>query len=197
MGLTLPTCRPISCISSPVRRGELAVQFGSVAILIPCRRLGHQTQQLQTSACIDPVAAYDRIAPVFARLAEQRRPELVLLEPSLAMQGPRPRGCQKSGPCGPKNSVRFKPNLMPSLASGMSSGTVSRRAAEWTCFVSSPVWYPPPRYEKNGDVMVTWNVGEMPCTTMGHVFTDKEFRSLSLAAGLSIEKTFVVEPPCW
>ena len=47
--------------------------------------------------------------------------------------------------------------------------------------------------EKNGDVVVTWNVGEMPCTTRGHVFTGKEFRSHSLAAGLSIEKMFVVD----
>jgi len=49
------------------------------------------------------------------------------------------------------------------------------------------------RDEKNGDVKVTWDVGEMPCTTLGHVFTNKEFRSLSFAAGLSIEKTLVVD----
>src|SRR4029077_1527965 len=87
-----------------------------------------QARQVQTETGVDPVPAYDRIAPVFSRLAEQRKPyldridqlvlsaippgarsmldvgsgdgsrarriaqsqgisELVLLEPSLAMQG--------------------------------------------------------------------------------------------------------------
>jgi 2-polyprenyl-3-methyl-5-hydroxy-6-metoxy-1,4-benzoquinol methylase len=47
--------------------------------------------------------------------------------------------------------------------------------------------------ETKGDVVVTWSVGDTPCTTRGHVFTDKEFRALSLAAGLRIEKMFVVD----
>jgi SAM-dependent methyltransferase len=47
--------------------------------------------------------------------------------------------------------------------------------------------------EKNGDVVVTWDAGGTRCTTMGHVFTDKEFRFLALAAGLRIEKTLVVD----
>jgi 2-polyprenyl-3-methyl-5-hydroxy-6-metoxy-1,4-benzoquinol methylase len=47
--------------------------------------------------------------------------------------------------------------------------------------------------ETNGDVVVTWNVDEVRCTTRGHVFTHREFRSLAHAAGLNIEKHFVVD----
>jgi 2-polyprenyl-3-methyl-5-hydroxy-6-metoxy-1,4-benzoquinol methylase len=47
--------------------------------------------------------------------------------------------------------------------------------------------------EKNGDVVVAWEVEETRCTTRGHVFTDEEFRSLALAGGLRIDRTFVVD----
>ena len=47
--------------------------------------------------------------------------------------------------------------------------------------------------DTNGDVVVTWDVNSEKCTTRGHVFTDREFQSLSCAAGLSIEKTFVID----
>jgi hypothetical protein len=43
--------------------------------------------------------------------------------------------------------------------------------------------------EKNGDVIVAWE----RCATLGHVFTHKEFLSLSQAAGLKVEKNFVVD----
>jgi 2-polyprenyl-3-methyl-5-hydroxy-6-metoxy-1,4-benzoquinol methylase len=46
--------------------------------------------------------------------------------------------------------------------------------------------------EKNGDVTVSWDMEETRCTTVGHVFTHQEFRSLSIAAGLNIEKRFVL-----
>ncbi len=49
------------------------------------------------------------------------------------------------------------------------------------------------RDEKNGDVMVSWNIEDTRCTTVGHVFTDWEFRSLCLAGGLSVEKRFVLD----
>jgi len=42
---------------------------------------------------------------------------------------------------------------------------------------------------KSGDVIVRWD----GCSTPGHVFTDKEFRSLCKSAGLSVEKRFVVD----
>jgi 2-polyprenyl-3-methyl-5-hydroxy-6-metoxy-1,4-benzoquinol methylase len=47
--------------------------------------------------------------------------------------------------------------------------------------------------EKNGDVAVSWEIEETRCTTVGHVFTDREFRSVSLAGGLSIQKRFVLD----
>lgn len=55
--------------------------------------------------------------------------------------------------------------------------------------------------EKNGDVVVAWDVEETRCTeqratpwtTMGHVFTHREFCSLCAAAGLTIEKRFAVD----
>jgi SAM-dependent methyltransferase len=43
--------------------------------------------------------------------------------------------------------------------------------------------------ETNGDVVVRWDV----CSTMGHVFTHREFVSMCKAAGLAIEKRFVVD----
>ncbi len=48
-------------------------------------------------------------------------------------------------------------------------------------------------HEKNGDVTAAWNLGEAQCATRGHVFTHKEFRALCQAAGLTIEKRFVVD----
>lgn len=47
--------------------------------------------------------------------------------------------------------------------------------------------------ETNGDVTVAWDVEGIRCTTRGHVFTDREFRSLVRAAGLKIEERFVVD----
>ena len=47
--------------------------------------------------------------------------------------------------------------------------------------------------ESNGDVVVAWNLEHGPCTTRGHVFTGREFRSLAQAAGLNIEARYVVD----
>ena len=47
--------------------------------------------------------------------------------------------------------------------------------------------------ERNGDVVVTWKVGDALCGARGHVFTDREFRSLALASALTIEQRFVVD----
>ena len=46
---------------------------------------------------------------------------------------------------------------------------------------------------RNGDVTVTWNIEGQPCVTSGHVFTQAEFASLARAAGLTIEKRFVID----
>lgn len=45
----------------------------------------------------------------------------------------------------------------------------------------------------NGDVVVTWQTESGVCRTNGHVFTGREFSDLCRAAGLSIERRFVVD----
>ncbi len=46
---------------------------------------------------------------------------------------------------------------------------------------------------ENGDIAVAWEIDGTRCTTLGHVFTHGEIESLCRAAGLSIEKKFVVD----
>jgi SAM-dependent methyltransferase len=45
----------------------------------------------------------------------------------------------------------------------------------------------------NGDVKVVWDIERHPCRTTGHVFTHAEFKALSGAAGLRIQKRFVID----
>jgi 2-polyprenyl-3-methyl-5-hydroxy-6-metoxy-1,4-benzoquinol methylase len=45
----------------------------------------------------------------------------------------------------------------------------------------------------HGDVQVVWEIDGQPCATAGHVFTHPEFIALSRAAGLCIEKRFVID----
>ena len=47
--------------------------------------------------------------------------------------------------------------------------------------------------EKNGDVVVTWHIAGKPCHAPGHVFTDPEFRSLARAAGLALDRRFIID----
>jgi 2-polyprenyl-3-methyl-5-hydroxy-6-metoxy-1,4-benzoquinol methylase len=47
--------------------------------------------------------------------------------------------------------------------------------------------------DSNGDVRVSWNIDGRKIVTSGHVFTHKEFFALSRAAGLSVEKRFVID----
>lgn len=49
------------------------------------------------------------------------------------------------------------------------------------------------RRERNGDVTVTWDIAGTRCTTDGHVFTHKEFCVMAEAAGLTIEKRYVID----
>ncbi len=44
-----------------------------------------------------------------------------------------------------------------------------------------------------GDIVVTWDVGGTTCRTMGHVFTYREFVAMSIAAGLAVEKRYVLD----
>ena len=239
------------------------------ALLAPyLQRVGRsyksQVLQAQTSACVDPVAAYDRIAPIFADLAEQRRPyldridqlvssgipagsrsmldvgsgdgararriaqtrgiaELVLLEPSLAMQGNgladatvwTMRAEELHSVKAEFDAVTCLWNVLGHIAPSKSRIEVLRQfgrllSRTGRIFIDVNHRYNARHYgslrtalrffrdriswdETNGDVEVAWDVEETRCTTAGHVFTDKEFRCLSLAAGLRIEKMLVVD----
>ena len=47
--------------------------------------------------------------------------------------------------------------------------------------------------ENSGDVEVSWDFGARRTTTKGHVFTHREMASMCSAAGLAIERKFVVD----
>jgi 2-polyprenyl-3-methyl-5-hydroxy-6-metoxy-1,4-benzoquinol methylase len=218
---------------------------------------------------LDSVAAYDRIAPVFANLAEQRKAyldsvdrivideispgsrslldvgagdgtrarriaqsrsisELTLLEPSVAMQR---SGAVDAGSVGiSARTMRAQDlhllqaefevitclwNVLGHIPEPADRVEVLRQFARLLTpggksFVDVNHRYNTRHYgllptaarilhdrlfqrEKNGDVVVSWDVGGMCCTTTGHVFTDHEVRRLCRSAGLNIEKTFVVD----
>ena len=212
----------------------------------------------------DPAAAYDRIAPVFSRLAEQRKPyldridqlvlsaiprgsrslldvgsgdgararriaqtrgisELVLLEPSLAMQGNvsanasvwTMRAEELPSAQAEFDVITCLWNVLGHVFPASARMEVLRQFARLLSsygkiFVDVNHRYNARHYgslqtalrflrdqvswgETNGDVVVTWDIDSEKCTTLGHVFTDKEFCSLSRAAGLRIEKRFVVD----
>ncbi len=210
------------------------------------------------------MAAYDRIAPVYARLSEQRKSyldridrlvvseippgsrslldigsgdgtrarriaqargiaELVLLEPSRAMQGSgladttfwTMRAEELHSVQAEFDVITCLWNVLGHIFPLASRMEVLRQFARLVSphgkiFVDVNHRYNARHYgplqtalrflrdgvswdEKNGDVVVAWQVDGTRCTTMGHVFTDKEFRSVALAAGLSVEKAFVVD----
>jgi 2-polyprenyl-3-methyl-5-hydroxy-6-metoxy-1,4-benzoquinol methylase len=56
-------------------------------------------------------------------------------------------------------------------------------------YIGDRVW---PR-ETRGDVVVAWHDGPEPIRTFGHVFTDSEVRGMCRAAGLAVERRFVVD----
>lgn len=45
----------------------------------------------------------------------------------------------------------------------------------------------------HGDVRVSWDNDGQPCATTGHVFTHAEFAGLCRAAGLTMEKRFIID----
>ena len=222
--------------------------------------LQQSQQQVQTGFCDDPVAAYDRIASVFARLAEQQRPyldridqlvlsemppeshslldvgsgdgararriahtrgvaKLVLLEPSVAMQGEdradanvwTMRAEELRSVQAEFDVVTCLWNVLGHIFPVQSRIEVLRQFARLVSpggavFVDVNHRYNARHYgllkttqrflrdqvswdDKNGDVVVCWD----GCSTPGHVFTDKEFRHLCKAAGFRVEKRFVVD----
>ena len=211
---------------------------------------------------LDPVAAYDRIAPAFARIAEKRRSyldsidrlviagippgsrsmldvgagdggrarriaqarnitEVVLLEPSVAMQGKHDsdfrtiRAEQLHVEEARFDVITCLWNVLGHIFPSTSRLEVLRQFArlvspQGRIFVDVQHRYNARHYgaiptalrflrdglswsETNGDVVVAWDLDEERCTTRGHVFTHREFRSLVRAAGLNIEKRFVVD----
>lgn len=46
---------------------------------------------------------------------------------------------------------------------------------------------------RHGDVVVSWDVDGVRCSTRGHVFTDQEFRSLAVSAQLVVEEKIVLD----
>jgi SAM-dependent methyltransferase len=213
---------------------------------------------------LEPVAAYDRISPVFAHLAESRRAyldrvdqlviseappdrqslldvgagdgtrgcriaqaigvaEVVLLEPSLGMQGNETKEAKMWNiRAEDLHSVQAEFdviiclwNVLGHIFPSASRVEVLRQfsrlmSPRGKVFVDVNHRYNTRCYgmlktavrflrdrlspdERNGDVVVAWDIGEMRCATMGHVFSDPEFRSLCAAAGLNIEKRFTVD----
>lgn len=209
----------------------------------------------------DPVAAYDRIGPVFSRIAEKRRAylesidqlvisrilpgsrsmldvgagdgsrarriaqtrqisELVLVEPSVSMQGRNAqfrtmRAEELHLVEGEFDVVTCLWNVLGHIFPSDARLEVLRQFARLTfpqgrIFVDIQHRYNARHYgaiptalrflrdqlrwnETNGDVVVAWDIEGVRCTTQGHVFTNREFRSLAQAAGLTIEKRFVVD----
>jgi len=210
---------------------------------------------------LEPVAAYDRIGPVFSRIAEKRKSyldsidqlvisgippgsrsmldvgagdgvrarriaqardvgELVLVEPSVAMQGPDAkfrtmRAEELHSAEGEFDVITCLWNVLGHIFPSEARVKVLRQFArlvspQGRIFVDVQHRYNVPHYgaiptalrflrdrlrwsETNGDVVVAWDVEGMRCTTRGHVFTHREFRSLAQRAGLHIEKRFVVD----
>ncbi len=206
---------------------------------------------------LDPVSAYDRIGPVFARVAEKRRAyldsvdqlvisgippgsrsmldvgsgdgrrarriaearniaELVLLEPSVAMQDGNVtartmRAEELHLIDGEFDVITCLWNVLGHIFPATSRLGVLHQFARLVSprgriFVDVQHRYNARHYgaiptalrflhdcvrwrETNGDVVVAWDA----CTTRGHVFTHREFRSLARAAGLNIETRFVVD----
>lgn len=210
---------------------------------------------------LDPVAAYDRIGPVYARIAEKRRAyqdgvdrrvtaeipsgtrsmldvgsgdglrarriaqvkdiaELVLVEPSVAMQGRdgefRTMRAEELHLLKGEFDVitclwNVLGHIFPSAARLELLRQFARLASpQGRIFIDLQHRYNMRHYgaiptafrflrdrlkwnETNGDVMVTWDVEGVRCTTRGHVFTHHEFRALAQTAGLNIQNRFVVD----
>ncbi len=47
--------------------------------------------------------------------------------------------------------------------------------------------------ERNGDVTVTWTINGIDCATTGHVFTNREVTRMIAAAGLRVERKYIVD----
>lgn len=210
---------------------------------------------------LEPIAAYDRIAPEFARITAKRKPyldsidrlvmsrippgsrsmldvgsgdgrrarriaqeggiaDLVLLEPSVAMRGSdagiRTMRAQELHLLeGKFDVITCLWNVLGHIFPASSREEVLRQFArlvspQGRIFVDLHHRYNARHYgtlptalrflhdalrwnDTNGDAVVSWDVGQVQCTTRGHVFTHHEFRSMVHASSLNIETRFVVD----
>ena len=213
---------------------------------------------------LDPVTAYDRLAPVYTRLAEERKAyldavdrlvageippgsrslldvgaadgarawriaratgvqDVVLLEPSAAMRSHCPaeatvwamRAEDLHGQQASFDVITCLWNVLGHIFPSAVRVDVLRQLGRLASpagriFVDVNHRYNARHYgaaatamrflrdrvapgDSNGDVRVTWNIEGSPCATSGHVFTHAEFARLARAAGLSIEKRFVID----
>jgi SAM-dependent methyltransferase len=217
---------------------------------------------------LDPVAAYDQIAPIYSRLAGQRRayldavdrlvvaeippgsrslldagaadgtraariaeaaglPDLTLLEPSEQMRRRCPARAtiwamraedlhQRQGSFDAITCLwNVLGHILPSAARVEALRQFARLVApHGKIFIDVNHRYNARHYGalptamrflrdrvsppgSHGDVRVAWDVvgdaGGHPVATTGHVFTHAEFAALCRAAGLSIEKRFVID----
>ena len=213
---------------------------------------------------LDPVAAYDLVAPIYARLSDQRRAyldtverlvvggiplgkrslldvgsgdgaraariateaglrDVTLLEPSAAMRS-RCQGQPNIWAMPAENLHRQRGSfdvitclwnvlghIFPPHARVEAMRQFARLlASEGRIFIDVNHRYNARHYGAlatatrflrdqvlpgiaNGDVKVVWDLDGQPCATAGHVFTHREFAALARAAGLRIEKRFVID----
>jgi len=215
-------------------------------------------------ALLDPVSAYDRLAPLYARVADERRAyldavdrvivaevppgsrslldvgaadgaragriaratgvqDLVLVEPSAAMRSHCPaeatvwaiRAEDLHSRQGSFDVITCLWNVLGHVFPASARVDVLRQFARLASpagrvFIDVNHRYNARHYgaaatamrflrdrvapgDANGDVTVRWDIEGVPCATSGHVFTHAEFARLARAAGLSIEKRFVID----
>jgi len=213
---------------------------------------------------LDPVAAYDQVAPSYARLAKQRAAyldaidrlvvgeippgsrslldvgagdgaragriaeaanlwDLILLEPSGVMRSHCPaqaniwamRAEDLHRRQGSFDVITCLWNVLGHILPAAARVEVLRQfarlvSAEGRIFIDLNHRYNARHYgalatavrflrdrvspaDGNGDVRVTWNIEGHRVSTTGHVFTHREFTAMARAAGLRIEKRFVVD----
>jgi 2-polyprenyl-3-methyl-5-hydroxy-6-metoxy-1,4-benzoquinol methylase len=219
---------------------------------------------LTADELLDPVAAYDRIAPVYSRLAKQREAYLDAIDRLVIAEippgsrslldvgaGDGARAARIAGAAGLRDLILLEPSAVmrshcPAQATlwAMRAEDLNRQHGSFdviTCLWNVLGYILPTaarvevlrqfarlvsperrifidlnhRYNarhfgalttaarflrdrvspdyRNGDVRVTWDIQGQRVSTTGHVFTHAEFTALSRAAGLRIEKRFVVD----
>jgi SAM-dependent methyltransferase len=212
---------------------------------------------------LDPVSAYDRIAPQFASIADPRRAyleqidrlivseiprwsrslldvgagegerglriareaglrEVTLVEPSAAMRSKWPAGIQVlairaeelSSVAGNFDVILCLWNVIGHVFPAAERAEVLRQFARLASaggriFIDFNHRYNIRQYglwptlgrrlydwirpERNGDVTVAWTIGGVDCATRGHVFCNREVTRMIRAAGLQIERKYVVD----